>query len=177
MNMLNFGVECSSYCKNIFGMDSKSVVLPNGGINLFLPNQLLFAFLLYCYLQRRSALYQSSVKEFLNFFNERDRLVTVDVSCGVSDLIWHRVSDFLGHELSFLPKKTINTVILFGFGKCKVLKKIYVLLWIFKDCVCHMCCRNVIHDVTSMVTTHPKPSDGQHRFHIHGKTLIPSVTY
>ncbi|XP_072014534.1 uncharacterized protein [Amphiura filiformis] len=65
--------------------------------------------------QRRNALYQTSVKEFLNFFNEQGRLVTVDVSCGVSDLIWHRVSDFLGSELSFLPKKTINTVILFGF--------------------------------------------------------------
>lgn len=43
--------------------------------------------------------------------------MVVDVSCGVGDLIWHRVSDFFGHDLELIPDKTVNTVILFAFGE------------------------------------------------------------
>lgn len=62
------------------------------------------------------------MKGSLNFFKERNRLVIVDVSCGVADVIWNRVSDFFGHELEVTPRKTVNTVIVFSFGKhcCKI---------------------------------------------------------
>ncbi|XP_072163103.1 uncharacterized protein [Diadema setosum] len=66
-------------------------------------------------LARRNLLYQNSVKAWLNYFRNEHRLVTVDVSCGVGDLIWHRVCDFFGHDLEFLPNKTVNTVVLFAF--------------------------------------------------------------
>ncbi|PIK36433.1 hypothetical protein BSL78_26738 [Apostichopus japonicus] len=67
--------------------------------------------------QRRHAIYAQSVKGSLNFFKERNRLVVVDVSCGIGDLIWHRVSDFFGQDLELVPDKTVNTVIVFAFGK------------------------------------------------------------
>lgn len=66
-------------------------------------------------LARRNVLYQNSVKLWLQYFRNDHRLATVDVSCGISDLIWHRVCDFFGHDLECLPKKTINTVVLFAF--------------------------------------------------------------
>ncbi|XP_071852563.1 uncharacterized protein [Apostichopus japonicus] len=65
--------------------------------------------------QRRHAIYAQSVKGSLNFFKERNRLVVVDVSCGIGDLIWHRVSDFFGQDLELVPDKTVNTVIVFAF--------------------------------------------------------------
>ncbi|XP_038052657.1 uncharacterized protein LOC119725335 [Patiria miniata] len=67
--------------------------------------------------QRRNALYTSSVKNFLNYFTSSGRLVTVDVACGVADLIWHRVSDFFGHQLELEPIRTVNTVIIFAFDE------------------------------------------------------------
>ncbi|XP_030849905.1 uncharacterized protein LOC578230 [Strongylocentrotus purpuratus] len=67
-------------------------------------------------LARRNVLYQNSVKAWLGYFRNDHRLVTVDVSCGVSDLIWHRVCDFFGHDLECLPRKTVNTVVLFAFN-------------------------------------------------------------
>ncbi|KAJ8051088.1 putative UMP-CMP kinase 2 [Holothuria leucospilota] len=67
--------------------------------------------------QRRHAIYAQSVKGSLNFFKERNRLVIVDVSCGVADVIWNRVSDFFGHELEVTPRKTVNTVIVFSFDE------------------------------------------------------------
>ncbi len=67
--------------------------------------------------QRRNALYTSSVKHFLHYFTNMGRLVTVDVACGVADLIWHRVSDFFGHQLELEPVRTVNTVVIFAFGK------------------------------------------------------------
>ncbi|XP_071795803.1 uncharacterized protein [Asterias amurensis] len=67
--------------------------------------------------QRRNALYTSSVKHFLHYFNNLGRLVTVDVACGVADLIWHRVSDFFGHQLELEPIRTVNTVVIFAFDQ------------------------------------------------------------
>ncbi|XP_077978646.1 uncharacterized protein LOC144434067 [Glandiceps talaboti] len=64
---------------------------------------------------KRTALYEMSVKPYLEYFNNTNRLVTVDVSCGVPDLIWQKVNSFFSGDLEFTPKRTVNTVILFGF--------------------------------------------------------------
>ncbi|XP_033118002.1 uncharacterized protein LOC117117717 [Anneissia japonica] len=67
-------------------------------------------------LAKRHGVYMKSVQGFLNYFRNDGRLASVDVSSGVSDLIWHQVTDFFGHKLEFVPRRTINTVVLFGFS-------------------------------------------------------------
>ncbi|XP_078688851.1 uncharacterized protein LOC144920509 [Branchiostoma floridae x Branchiostoma belcheri] len=62
--------------------------------------------------RRRHELYQSSVKAFLDYFHQTERVVTVDVSCGIPDLIWGRVQSFFG-ELDFKPRRPVKTVVLF----------------------------------------------------------------
>ncbi|XP_076355814.1 uncharacterized protein LOC143249585 isoform X1 [Tachypleus tridentatus] len=64
--------------------------------------------------KRRYDEYSYSVKDFLKYFNTTDRLVTVDVSCGIADLIWSKVSEFF-FSVGFVPKMAINTVIVFAF--------------------------------------------------------------
>lgn len=65
-------------------------------------------------LQRRAALYEQSSKGFLEYFIQTERLITVDVTCGVAELIWHQVHQVLC-QLDFLPNRTVNTVLLFVF--------------------------------------------------------------
>ena len=60
-------------------------------------------------------MYEQSVKVFLDYFAASERLVTVDVSCGIADLIWHQVHKLLC-DLDFHPARTVNTVILFTFS-------------------------------------------------------------
>ncbi|XP_067137894.1 uncharacterized protein [Centruroides vittatus] len=64
--------------------------------------------------KKRYEEYSSSVKEFLKYFEESERLATVNVSCGVADLIWSRISEFF-FSMGFKTKMAINTVILFIF--------------------------------------------------------------
>ncbi|XP_064476997.1 uncharacterized protein LOC135390927 [Ornithodoros turicata] len=62
--------------------------------------------------KRRYEEYAASVREFLRYFDRNHRLATVDVSCGVADLIWARVSEFF-FNLGFKPRDALNTVIFF----------------------------------------------------------------
>ncbi len=71
-----------------------------------------------CSLQRRAELYQQSVKSFLDYFSKSERLITVDVTSGVADLIWNQVHDTMC-ELDFHPHRVVNTVVLFAFSKCR----------------------------------------------------------
>lgn len=65
-------------------------------------------------LQRRATLYEQCSKNFLEYFIQTDRLITVDVTCGAAELIWHQVHQVLC-QLDFLPNTTVNTVLLFVF--------------------------------------------------------------
>ena len=47
-------------------------------------------------------------------------MCTVDVSCGVADLISHRVSQLLTGDMCISPISTINTVVVFSFSKLPV---------------------------------------------------------
>ncbi|XP_055349288.1 uncharacterized protein LOC129596122 [Paramacrobiotus metropolitanus] len=67
-------------------------------------------------MQRRYALYESAVLNFLQYFRETGRLVSVDASSGVPDLIWQKISDFLIH-MDFVPKRAVNCVIVFAFDE------------------------------------------------------------
>jgi len=66
-------------------------------------------------LQRRAAMYDQSSQKVLNYFIQSDRLVTVDVTCGIAELIWHQVHHVFC-ELDFRPQRTVNTILLFVFG-------------------------------------------------------------
>ncbi|XP_070564895.1 uncharacterized protein [Ptychodera flava] len=66
---------------------------------------------------KRTSLYEMSVKTYMEYFNKTQRLVTVDVSCAIPDLIWQKVNSFFSDSLELTPKKTANTVILFGFDE------------------------------------------------------------
>ena len=60
-------------------------------------------------------MYDQSSQKVLNYFIQSDRLVTVDVTCGIAELIWHQVHHvFCG--LDFRPRRTVNTILLFVFG-------------------------------------------------------------
>jgi hypothetical protein len=67
-------------------------------------------------MQRRYALYESAVLNFLQYFRETGRLVSVDASSGVAELIWQKISDFLIH-MDFIPKRAVNCVIIFAFDE------------------------------------------------------------
>lgn len=67
-------------------------------------------------IKRRAVLFNNTVKPFIDYFNKQDCLVTVDVTCGVADIIWHRVHE-LFCDLDFKPHRTVNTVILFAFDE------------------------------------------------------------
>jgi len=60
-------------------------------------------------------MYEQSSQKVLNYFIETGRLVTVDVTCGVAELIWHQVHHVFC-ELDFRPQRTVNTILLFVFG-------------------------------------------------------------
>ena len=66
--------------------------------------------------QKRVLLYDSSIKPFIDYFNKKEKLVTIDVSCGIPDVIWSRVFEFFD-DFDFKPQTTNETVILYAFGK------------------------------------------------------------
>ncbi|XP_041367840.1 uncharacterized protein LOC121382324 isoform X2 [Gigantopelta aegis] len=64
--------------------------------------------------KRRATLFQNSVRPFINYFLQSDRLVNVDVSSGALDLVWEKIcSIFL--ELNFRNRFNVNSVIIFSF--------------------------------------------------------------
>ena len=60
-------------------------------------------------------MYEQSSQKVLNYFIQTERLVTVDVTCGIAELIWHQVHRVFC-ELDFRPQRTVNTILLFVFG-------------------------------------------------------------
>ena len=52
----------------------------------------------------------------MEYFNKKEKVVTVDVSCGIPDVIWCRVCEFFT-GFDFHSAKTPETVIVFGFGR------------------------------------------------------------
>ena len=67
--------------------------------------------------KRRFTLYESSVKDFLNYFSLDDRVVKVDTSAAQVQHIWEAVVDFFAAEMDFTANRVLNTVVLFSFGK------------------------------------------------------------
>jgi hypothetical protein len=67
--------------------------------------------------QRRFRLYENSVKDFLEYFNNANKIVKVDTSSAKWHLIWEAIKDFFAAEMDFNANRVINTVVLFAFGK------------------------------------------------------------
>lgn len=67
--------------------------------------------------KRRFALYERSVKDFLNYFSNGERIVRVDTSAAQVQHIWDAVMDFFAAEMDFSGSRVINTVVLFSFDK------------------------------------------------------------
>lgn len=67
--------------------------------------------------KRRFALYEKSVKDFLDYFSNEDRIVRVDTSAAQVQHIWDAMMDFFAGEMDFNASRVINTVVLFSFGR------------------------------------------------------------
>ena len=68
------------------------------------------------FFQKRVTIYENSVKGFLDYFKKTDKIVQIDVTCGIQEIIWSKVCDFFT-DLSFEAKQIPETIIVFGFGK------------------------------------------------------------
>lgn len=66
--------------------------------------------------QKRLVLYQNCIKHFMDFFETRDNIVTVDVSSGHKEAIWVKVCDFFS-QFDFQSTRIVESVIIFGFGE------------------------------------------------------------
>lgn len=66
--------------------------------------------------KRRFALYERSVRDFLNYFSIGDRIVRFDTSAAQVQHIWDAMMDFFAAEMDFSANRVINTVVLFSFG-------------------------------------------------------------
>ncbi|XP_064603012.1 uncharacterized protein LOC135468600 [Liolophura sinensis] len=66
--------------------------------------------------QRRAVMYDTCTKPFLEYFQNSERLVNVDMSSGLMELIWDTVADFFGN-MAFSHVRVINSVILFSFDE------------------------------------------------------------
>ena len=66
--------------------------------------------------QKRVDMYTATVDTYLNYFQKTNRLITVDVACGEADIIWNSVNKLMA-DLDFHAKRSINTVVVFTFGK------------------------------------------------------------
>ncbi|XP_057297882.1 uncharacterized protein LOC130628868 [Hydractinia symbiolongicarpus] len=63
--------------------------------------------------QRRYNMYNNSVKEFLSYFENDDRLLTVDTSCGKIDVVWDSVRDYVVDSDIAVPVMGLDQVVLF----------------------------------------------------------------
>lgn len=66
--------------------------------------------------QKRVILYQNSIKHFMDYFTSKDKVVTVDVSCGVPQVIWSKVCDFFT-QFNFQSTCIPESVVIFGFDQ------------------------------------------------------------
>lgn len=67
--------------------------------------------------KRRFALYERSVRDFLNYFSIGDRIVRFDTSAAQVQHIWDAMMDFFAAEMDFSANRVINTVVLFSFDE------------------------------------------------------------
>jgi len=67
--------------------------------------------------KRRFVLYEKSVKDFLDYFSNEDRIVKVDTSAARVQHIWDAMMDFFAAEMDFSANRVINTVVLFCFDE------------------------------------------------------------
>lgn len=67
--------------------------------------------------QRRYNMYNNSVKEFLSYFENDDRLLTVDTSCGKIDVVWDSVRDYVVDSDIAVPVMGLDQVVLFKTSK------------------------------------------------------------
>ena len=63
--------------------------------------------------QRRFNIYLNSVKEFLTYFKNQNKLLTVDTSCGDIEAVWDSVSDYVVDADISKPRGVIEQVVLF----------------------------------------------------------------
>ncbi|XP_053383974.1 uncharacterized protein LOC123536359 isoform X2 [Mercenaria mercenaria] len=66
--------------------------------------------------QKRVILYQNSIKHFMDYFTSKDNIVTVDVSCGLPQVIWSKVCDFFS-QFDFQSTSIPESVVIFGFDQ------------------------------------------------------------
>ncbi|GFN78751.1 adenylate kinase/ump-cmp kinase family and p-loop containing nucleoside triphosphate hydrolase domain-containing protein [Plakobranchus ocellatus] len=66
--------------------------------------------------KRRASMFENSVRSFLEYFEQSERLMTVDVSCRNADAISSRVCELFS-KLNLRNQKMVNTVFVFTFDK------------------------------------------------------------
>lgn len=59
----------------------------------------------------------------MDYFTKEEKVVTVDVSCGVPQVIWSKVCDFFA-QFDFQSTSIPESVVVFGFGKNILLEMI-----------------------------------------------------
>ncbi|KAK6191370.1 hypothetical protein SNE40_003079 [Patella caerulea] len=64
--------------------------------------------------KRRAALFDKNVRPFLDYFQRSERLLTVDTSSGVVDLIWGKICEVFS-DLELQNLQNIETVIIFCY--------------------------------------------------------------
>ena len=66
---------------------------------------------------RRFKKYEESVRDFIDYFRESDRLLTVDTSSGRNDVVWESIKTYF-QDSEFVPMlRPVELVLLFCFGK------------------------------------------------------------
>lgn len=70
--------------------------------------------------QRRLAMYQGCVKNFISYFKSSDRLITFDVSGKDKEATWNQVSNFFTENLNFDPMRHSYIVMFFCFSKSMI---------------------------------------------------------
>ncbi|XP_067655074.1 uncharacterized protein [Haliotis asinina] len=69
--------------------------------------------------KRRATLFDSSVRPFVDYFQKSGRLVNIDVSCGMLDLIWSRICEVF-FDLQITNCANADTVIIFAFDESTI---------------------------------------------------------
>ena len=61
-------------------------------------------------------LYENSIRHFMDVFEAKDNIVSVDVSSGRQDAIWAKLCDFMaGYNIH--STRIVESVVVFGFGE------------------------------------------------------------
>eukprot|EP00794_Sanderia_malayensis_P016986 gene16986-18698_t len=64
---------------------------------------------------KRFKRYEESVHDFIEYFKQSDRLLTVDTSCGRSDIVWESIQAYILNTEFAAWQKPLDLVILFCF--------------------------------------------------------------